>query len=241
MINYKKQTKKELVKYCKDNNIEIKSSYKKSKLIELIQKCNQTTTDETTEEIIDEIVTNKAEIKTNQIINDIVNDDNNEIEISDIELLKRGLSNYDLTEEDITHILDIHQDYMDEFCESISINDATTKKWMIDKIEFKNVLIYGGDITNTINFINYDNGIVGILGNNAIGKSSIINIILYALFDTLGTNFNNMGITTRKTKLACIIRYIEELVCIMLQQLHEQSHLKSPSSLEERPPWQSLQ
>ena len=41
MIEYKKQTKKELVKYCKDNNIEIKSSYKKSKLIELIQKFNQ--------------------------------------------------------------------------------------------------------------------------------------------------------------------------------------------------------
>ena len=76
MIEYKKQTKNELVKYCKDNNIEIKSSYKKSKLIELIQKFNETTSDES----IDEIVTNKTEIKTNQIINDIVNDDNNELE-----------------------------------------------------------------------------------------------------------------------------------------------------------------
>ena len=208
MIEYKKQTKKELVKYCKDNNIEIKSSYKKSKLIELIEKFNQTITD-STDETIDEIVTNKAEIKTNQIINDIAND-NNELDISDIELLKRGLSNYDLTEEDITHILDIHQDYMNEFCESLSNNGGsspTSKKWMINKIEFKNVLIYGGDIMNTINFINYDNGIVGILGNNAIGKSSIINIILYALFDTLGTNFNNINIVNNNQKTFSINIY----------------------------------
>ena len=62
------------------------------------------------------------------------------------------------------------------------------------------MLIYGNNKLNTIDFVNYGNNVVGIMGNNAIGKSSIINIILYGLFDTLGTNFNSVNIVNNNEK-----------------------------------------
>lgn len=51
--------------------------------------------------------------------------------------------------------------------------------WCIDKIEFKNCFKYGGDHINKINF---KSGVCSIQGKNAIGKSSILYIILWGLF-----------------------------------------------------------
>ena len=71
-----------------------------------------------------------------------------------------------------------------------SANDASVNaqkengganSWAISEISFKNVFIYGGDVLNTISFKDTP-GIIGILGNNAMGKSSIFNIIIYCLF-----------------------------------------------------------
>lgn len=56
--------------------------------------------------------------------------------------------------------------------------------WEITELEFKNVFIYGNDHINHIDFEN-KKGIIGILGDNAKGKTSILNAILYGLFGTL--------------------------------------------------------
>ena len=69
----------------------------------------------------------------------------------------------------------------------------TTFPWEIESISFKNMFIYGEDHINTINFKD-KMGIIGILQTNAVGKSSILNIILYALF---GSIFKSKALTNR--------------------------------------------
>lgn len=71
--------------------------------------------------------------------------------------------------------------------------------WAIESIEFSNMFIYGDDNINTIDF---KEGVTGILGNNAIGKSAIINIILYCLFGNIfkTKTFLNRNIINKKSK-----------------------------------------
>lgn len=55
------------------------------------------------------------------------------------------------------------------------------QNWTIKSLEFDNLFRYGEN--NKIDFADME-GIVGIFGNNAIGKSSIIGAITYALYNT---------------------------------------------------------
>jgi DNA repair exonuclease SbcCD ATPase subunit len=70
--------------------------------------------------------------------------------------------------------------------------------WNIEKIEFKNIFSYGGDILNVIDL---KNGITGILANNACGKTNILNTIMYGLFGSTRTqNHLNKNIISRYSK-----------------------------------------
>lgn len=60
-------------------------------------------------------------------------------------------------------------------------NKRNCINWSISELQFKNVYIYGKDHVNTINFKELD-GITGIIAENASGKTSIINIIMYSIF-----------------------------------------------------------
>lgn len=69
------------------------------------------------------------------------------------------------------------------------INEKTTRTdiqkaniWSIKNLKFMNMFSYSGDIENEIDFSNMS-GLIGIFGKNFQGKSSIFNIISYALFD----------------------------------------------------------
>ena len=57
--------------------------------------------------------------------------------------------------------------------------------WRLRKLEWDNLFNYGD--SNTINFSNI-NGVVGILGKNFSGKSSIIDSLLYTVFNTTSKN-----------------------------------------------------
>lgn len=58
--------------------------------------------------------------------------------------------------------------------------------WKLKTIRFKNTYIYGKDITNTIEFDEDPNGsVTGIVAANACGKSTILYIINYILFNHL--------------------------------------------------------
>lgn len=73
-----------------------------------------------------------------------------------------------------------------EFLKSYELSNNVTdnSSWYIKSLEFKNVYIYGNDNINKINFED-KKGVIGILQNNASGKSSIMNVILYTLFGNI--------------------------------------------------------
>jgi DNA repair exonuclease SbcCD nuclease subunit/DNA repair exonuclease SbcCD ATPase subunit len=90
---------------------------------------------------------------------------------------------------------------------SVILNSKQNESWSIETLEFKNVFIYGNDHSNKINF-NKMNGIIGILGDNAIGKSAIFNIIIYTLFggifkskNTINTNIINKNAKNYEIKM----------------------------------------
>lgn len=74
-----------------------------------------------------------------------------------------------------------------------------TNTWNITSIEFENVFIYGENYKNKIEF---KDGIIGVLGNNAIGKSCILHIIIYGLFGYINKtkNVNNKTIMNKFSK-----------------------------------------
>jgi DNA repair exonuclease SbcCD ATPase subunit len=99
--------------------------------------------------------------------------------------------------DDIDNILKLHNDIKKE-C-NFNTKDISEYKWSILNIEFMNLFIYGNDKMNKIDFTQTE-GVVGILGNNAIGKSSIINIIIFALFDKITTEYNNTNVINKNSK-----------------------------------------
>ncbi len=91
------------------------------------------------------------------------------------------------------------------------------KRWTILNMEWSNIMKYGEN--NYIDFTTLEGGISGVIGNNCIGKSTIIDIIVYALFGELirntketfiryGTNKSYVKIELMVNKQKyCIIRY----------------------------------
>ena len=61
--------------------------------------------------------------------------------------------------------------------------------WCLRKLEFKNILVYGNNIENTVDF---NSGVYSISAPNTAGKSSIIEIILLGLFDGGITDKSNV-------------------------------------------------
>jgi DNA repair exonuclease SbcCD nuclease subunit len=83
----------------------------------------------------------------------------------------------------------------------VSKNVLNTEPWEITELQFTNVFMYGENHVNIINFKQYS-GVTGILQDNAMGKSSILYIILYALFGnvTKTKNYSNRNIINKNSK-----------------------------------------
>lgn len=60
--------------------------------------------------------------------------------------------------------------------------ECAKEKIFIKKLKWRNMIIYGGNIENSIDFTQYKGKTVGIFAFNEAGKSSIIDILIYALF-----------------------------------------------------------
>lgn len=83
---------------------------------------------------------------------------------------------FTIPESDIKELLDINKIIAEET--EIEINKHIV--WKPVELRFSNMFSYGEN--NVINFTNLD-GNIGIIGPNRVGKSSIIDILLFALFD----------------------------------------------------------
>lgn len=95
-------------------------------------------------------------------------------------------------------LVDLHNKQMELYSDNLKQNKKGNS-WYIESIEFTNMFIYGND---NINKIEFKDGITGILGNNAIGKSAILNIIMYCLFGNIfkSKNYSNRNIINKNAK-----------------------------------------
>ena len=70
-------------------------------------------------------------------------------------------------------------------------------EWRLKYIEFDNMFSYGRN--NVIDFTKL-NGIVGIIAPNHIGKSALLDIVSYTIFDTCSRTYKAMEVLNSKTK-----------------------------------------
>lgn len=104
-------------------------------------------------------------------------------------IIKSYLNKNGLEKEKINDIIALHKKMYQKILSdkkeqvgNIMHNAIKIQKWKILELRFSNILAYGKD--NVIDFRNYDaNKIIGIVAPNHYGKSAILDIILFCLFD----------------------------------------------------------
>ena len=115
-----------------------------------------------------------------------------DINIEDeIDIIKKNISG-DKFKDDI---IELHKQLSLSLITKNSPNSS--KWWNIISLEFSNIYIYGGDYINYINFVT---GINNICSPNTTGKSSIVNIILIALFGKVSSNLDGSADIINKNK-----------------------------------------
>jgi DNA repair exonuclease SbcCD ATPase subunit/predicted phosphodiesterase len=119
------------------------------------------------------------------------------------ELLKEYLtSNYPITDEQLNRVYELNK----ELNSKLPIVDIKRNIiWKPIKFEFSNMFSYGEN--NSINFENLE-GIAGIFGGNATGKSSILEALTYCIFDKSSKTFKAaLVLNSRKTKFHCKLEF----------------------------------
>jgi len=98
-------------------------------------------------------------------------------------LIRDFLKDYKAEEEVIQKALELNKKYNSSVEEDDDI--YRNVKWKLKSLEWDNLFNYGEG--NKINFENL-NGIVGIFGKNYSGKSSVVDSILYTIYNTTSKN-----------------------------------------------------
>ena len=99
------------------------------------------------------------------------------------ELIQEYLKDYNPTKEQLEKVYELNKKY-----NTIVHNDEEVQRhinWKLAKITWNNLFNYGEN--NSIDFENL-NGIVGIFGKNYSGKSSVIDSLLYTIFNSTSKN-----------------------------------------------------
>lgn len=142
----------------------------------VIRNCTQTQVDIITTEL-------KQRVKTLHVTKkNCISDELNEYEIppdvkrkeDEIQLIKEQAKQYNFEPQ---ALVDLHKHYQ-EIIDSEE-HQMSTAVWKPITVEFKNMFGYGN---NRVNKIRFKRGVTTIIANNATGKTSIVNIILFAIF-----------------------------------------------------------
>ena len=99
------------------------------------------------------------------------------------EHIREYLQDYEPSEDVLQKVYELNRKYNSHIEENEDI--ARNVNWNINRFEWDNLFNYGED--NTLDFTNL-NGIVGIFGKNYSGKSSVIDGMLYTMFNTTSKN-----------------------------------------------------
>ena len=104
--------------------------------------------------------------------------------------IREYLKDYDPSEETMDKVLELNRRFNTTVEEGEDV--IRNVNWKIDSVEWDNLFNYGEG--NRINFENLD-GIIGIFGKNYSGKSSVIDSVLYTMFDkTSKMNRKNLDV-----------------------------------------------
>lgn len=102
-----------------------------------------------------------------------------------VDMLSQYLARNKYNESDTNDIVTLHQKLHKKILQnngSENIDHNKLQRWRILELNFSNMISYGKD--NVIDFRKYEsNTIIGIVAPNFTGKSAIIDIILFCLFD----------------------------------------------------------
>jgi DNA repair exonuclease SbcCD ATPase subunit len=98
-------------------------------------------------------------------------------------LIREYLTDYEPSEEMLERVYELNRKYNSQIEETEEV--ARNVNWNINKFEWDNLFNYGEG--NSVDFTNL-NGIVGNFGKNFSGKSSIIDGLLYTMFNTTSKN-----------------------------------------------------
>ena len=98
-------------------------------------------------------------------------------------LIREYLVDYQPSEEMLNRVFELNRKYNSKIEETEEI--ARNVNWNLNRFEWDNLFNYGEG--NSVDFANL-NGIVGIFGKNFSGKSSIIDGLLYTMFNTTSKN-----------------------------------------------------
>ena len=99
------------------------------------------------------------------------------------ELIREYLTDYQVDEEIMKRVLDLNSTFTKKAEEDEEI--SRNIKWRINELAWSNLFNYGED--NRIDFARL-NGTVGVFGKNYSGKSSVIDTLLYTLYNTTSKN-----------------------------------------------------
>lgn len=99
-------------------------------------------------------------------------------------------------------LLDLHKHISSK---TMSVK-TQSHKWRILKLEFDNTISYGKG--NVIDFTSYaPNTVIGIVAPNRYGKSAIMDIILYCLFEKLSRGNKNEIINASRDSFSCALTF----------------------------------
>lgn len=133
-----------------------------------------------------------------KIINGSETKEESQVIISEDTMAINIIRSHNVDETTKDDIIQLHNKQMELYSDNLK-HSKKGNSWYIESIEFTNMFIYGND---NINKIEFKDGITGILGNNAIGKSAILNIIMYCLFGNIfkSKNYSNRNIINKNSK-----------------------------------------
>jgi DNA repair exonuclease SbcCD ATPase subunit/predicted phosphodiesterase len=121
-------------------------------------------------------------VDIDELTKSLIKEDLRDITVQE-DLIGKYLQEYQVDEKTVEKIFGINRVYKTKVEEQEEI--SRNVNWRLKKVEWDNLFNYGEK--NSIDFENL-NGIVGIFGKNFSGKSSIIDSLLYTLFNTTSKN-----------------------------------------------------
>jgi len=119
--------------------------------------------------------------------------------------IKEYLEQKELDNNQIKKIIKLHEKIQSKL-QNNNENLMNNQKWRILELKFSNMLSFGEN--NIIDFRNYEpHQIIGIIAPNHYGKSSIVDIILFSLFDKCSRGERRDILNKNKKKMYCSLLF----------------------------------